>query len=236
MAGVGHLDDLQVLDQIVEPVELAVAPAAPAGTPREIVNRLQTEIAKIARSPEVSEQLNQAKLALREAENSRDALKRQLAGEDPVVLPYDSSSSALSSVSVPEIDGRIEAQKKALDGMLQKYTEQHPDVVGTRKVIEQLEAQKTQEIQARRKAGPGNLASINTNPVFQQMKMSLAEAEANVASLRARVSEYETRYQTLGAASRMVPQLETEFTQLNRDYEINKKNYDALVARRESAT
>jgi division protein CdvB (Snf7/Vps24/ESCRT-III family) len=31
---------------------------------------------------------------------------------------------------------------------------------------------------------------------FQQMKMSLAEAEANVASLRARVSEYESRVQS----------------------------------------
>lgn len=185
---------------------------------------------------EVNEQLNQARLALREAENSRDALKRQLAGEDPVLLPENPSSSALASVSVPELDGRIEAQKKNLDSLLQKYTDQHPDVIGTRKVIEQLEAQKNQEIQSRRKAGPSTVGSINSNPVFQQMKMSLAEAEANVASLKARVSEYEARQQNLSSASRMVPQLEAEYTQLNRDYDINKKNYDALVARRESAT
>ncbi len=122
---------------------------------------------------EVSEQLNQARLALREAENSRDALKRQLAGEDPVLLPENPSSSTLATVSVPELDGRIEAQKKNLDSLLQKYTDQHPDVIGTRKVIEQLEAQKNQEIQSRRKAGPSAVASINSNPVFQQMKMSL---------------------------------------------------------------
>jgi hypothetical protein len=33
-----------------------------------------------------------------------------------------------------------------------------------------------------------------------------------------------------------MPQLEVEFAQINRDYDINKKNYENLVARRESAS
>ncbi len=79
------------------------------------------------------------------------------------------------------------------------------------------------------------MTSASSNPVYQEIKVSLAKEEANVASLRTRVAEYEARYGQLKESGQQVPQIEAELAQLNRDYEINKKNYEALVARRESA-
>lgn len=186
----------------------------------------------VSQIAQMSGQLEQARLELREAENSRDALQSQLVGEEPVLLPQTPSPSA---VSIPEIDGRIDALKRNLDDMMQRYTDQHPDVVGAKRVIEQLEQQKVDEIEARRKAGPGQFGALNSNPVFQQMKLALAEAQARVASLRARVGEYESRVNQARAASKMLPELEAELAQLNRDYAVHKSNYDSLVARRESA-
>lgn len=188
----------------------------------------------IDRLSDIVSSLNKAKLDLREAENSRDALRRQVLGEEPVIIP-DSPGSE-SGVSLPEIDGRIDAQKRNLDNLLQKYTDNHPDVVGTRRLIKDLEEQKRQELIARRKFAQANPGSaISNNPVFQQLKVSLAESEANVASLRARVAEYEARYKRVANQMKNTPQLEAEFVQLNRDYEIHKKNYEQLVSRRESA-
>lgn len=188
----------------------------------------------IDRLSEIVTNLNKSKLELREAENSRDALRRQILGEEPVLLPESSGSE--SGISLPEIDGRIEVQKRNLDNLLQKYTDNHPDVVGTRRLIKDLEEQKRQELVARRKfaqANPG--AAVSNNPVYQQLKVSLAESEANVASLRARVGEYESRYKRVTNQMKNAPQLEAEFVQLNRDYEIHKKNYEQLVSRREAA-
>ena len=80
------------------------------------------------------------------------------------------------------------------------------------------------------------MLSASTNPVFQRIKIALAEAEANVASLRSRVSETEGRLSQLRAAAGKVPQIEAELAQLNRDYEVLQKNYQQLVSRRESAS
>ena len=195
------------------------------------------------RMAEASAALSQARLALREAENSRNALRRQIDGEEPTLMSgvTGNTQDSTQNISVPEIDGRIAAMKQNLDTMLQRYTEQHPDVAGARRVIKDLEEQKRQEIAARKAAikprasSPGVIASAANNPVYQQLKISLAEAEANVASLQTRVAEYEARYAQAKAAIRLVPEIESEFVQLNRDYAVHKGNYESLVGRRESA-
>lgn len=204
---------------------------------RNIEFQLDSNRGADVRITELGAQLNDARLALREAENSRDALKRQLAGEEPVLLP-DLQPGAESAISLPEIDGRIDVLKRNLDQLLQKYTEQHPDVTATRRLIKDLEEQKRQEIEARKKAAKVNPAAapLNANPAYQQMKVSLAEAEAQVAALRARVGEYEARYRQALEKLKLAPQVEAEYAQLTRDYGILKKNYDDLVARRESAS
>jgi polysaccharide chain length determinant protein (PEP-CTERM system associated) len=188
------------------------------------------------RISDISQLLAKARLDLREAENSCDALKRQLVGEEPVLLP--DAPGTESSVSIPDIDGRVDAMKRNLDTLLQRYTDQHPDVVGARRLIKELEEQKRQEIAARKKAAVANpaVASANANPAYQQMKVSLAEAEATVASLRARVAEYDAQYRRSLDVMRTAPQIEAELAQLHRDYDVHKKNYEALVGRRESAS
>jgi protein tyrosine kinase modulator len=186
----------------------------------------------VSQMTELAGRLSQAELEMKEAENSRDSLKRQLAGEEPVLL----AQPPAGSTAVPEIDARIDALRKALDGLLQRYTDQHPDVVGARRVIAQLEEQKRKEVAAMQTAGTATAWAPNANPVVQQMKISLAEAEARVASLGARVSEFRARHALLRSSAELLPKIEAEQTQLNRDYDVHKRNYEALVARRESAT
>jgi len=185
----------------------------------------------------ISEQLRQARLELREAENARDAARKQLDSER-AANAKNLMSDASASISTPEIDSRIDAQKRNLDALLQRFTEQHPDVVGARRLIKDLEDQKRKEIQELRKAALANPAAAPSNNTlaYQELSRVMATSEVQVASLRARVAEYEARHAKAREAMKTAPQIEAEFAQLNRDYEINKKNYNDLVSRRESAT
>ncbi len=193
----------------------------------------------VTRTAAAAEELSRAQVELRVAEQSRDALKRELAGEEPILLP-DLTPSLSSAALSPELDARIDTQKRLLDELLRRYTDEHPDVSATRRMIASLEAQKQQAAEARRQAlaaaPPSTRASAATNPVFQQIRISLTESEANVAALRARVGELQARLDALRASVNRVPQVEAELSQLNRDYEVVRQSYEQMVARRESAT
>lgn len=182
-----------------------------------------------ARLNAATEELAKARLELRAAEQSRDALKRGLGDEEPVLLP---DPGVTTVIAVPELDARIDALRRQLDEQLRRFTEEHPDVATTRRLIAQLEEQRRVEIDARRRAAIAKPGPA-TNPVFQRIKIALAEADATVASLRGRVGELQGRVDQLRAAAGRIPQVEAEMAQLNRDYEIVKRQYEALVSRRE---
>ena len=190
-----------------------------------------------ARMTQVRSDLENAKLELQSAQEARDAYKKELAGESPTLL-LDEFDSTPTGIATPEIDTRIATLKKELDDLRRKYTDEHPDVAATKRLIDQLQEQKKEEVAARRKAAAGKtkaIAPVDRNPVFQQLRISLAEAEASVASARAKLAAYDNQYRNLKAQAQLVPQVEAEFAQLNRDYDVQKKTYESLLARRESA-
>lgn len=201
-----------------------------------------------SRISELAEQLKQARLALKEAEQAKDAARQMLqssaapAGAGPGGGPLDDSVDVSSTA---EIDSRIAAQNRNLDGLLQRFTEQHPDVAATRRLIKELEAQKRKELEEQRAAARAAASAAATSGAAggglvggmaqQEMSRMLATYDVQVASLRARVAEYETRYKSALEQLKKAPEVEAEAAQLNRDYEIHKKNYQDLVSRREAA-
>ncbi|SMP69523.1 XrtA system polysaccharide chain length determinant [Noviherbaspirillum suwonense] len=172
-----------------------------------------------------SDQLNQARLDLREAEQARNAIQVQIMGNG-------TGATTAGALVNPELDGRILALQKNLDTMRMQYTEQHPDIISAKRLIKQLEAQKVEEAKNFKAGGD---RGANYSPMLQQLNVALSAAEARVASMRARVDEFTVRFERLRAQSINGPELETQMAQLNRDYQVNKENYQQMVSRREAA-
>jgi polysaccharide chain length determinant protein (PEP-CTERM system associated) len=168
--------------------------------------------------------LGAARLELAEAEQGRRAIKAQVGGDAGAELRP-------ASILNPELDARISTLNKNLDNLRMQYTELHPDIVAARRLIVQLEARKLEESRRGGDADPGR----HYSPMLQQLKVALTEADAKIAAVRVRVQEYAARYDNLRAQAAAVPEVESRLAQLNRDYLINKDNYEKLIGRREAA-
>lgn len=179
-----------------------------------------------------AEDLNKTRLELREVEQARDAIRRQITGDEPILMVEQGDSDSSPVTVNVEIDSRIQALNKHLDALMLNFTELHPDIVSTKRLIAQLEERKKQEAKLIK---PSTDPGKNYSPMLQQLNVALAEAEAGVASMTARVEEYTSRYERLKSLSNAIPQVEAELAQLNRDYQVNKSNYEKLLERRESA-
>lgn len=179
-------------------------------------SQLQAVVAKLA----------EAKLALDEAQNRHDALARQINGEEPTFLGL--TSQTLSS---SPLDARIAALQQKVDELALKYTDGHPEVVAAKRSIAELKMERSKEVNEEGIV----LNNIQSNPVFQQMKISQANSSAEVASLTARVKTYQKQAEELRQQLDQMLKVETEMQNLNRDYDLISKNYQTLMARRETA-
>ena len=179
--------------------------------------------------------VSRLRVELAGAERTRDAFQRELASEEPRALAELPLTPNAAGAVPLDARGRLALQKRQLAEMRMRYTEAHPDVVFARQVIKQLEA----EAAAEARASPGRRARgvpSASNPVYAQLRISLAEAEAKVESLRSQLVAQQQQLEEVRSVASRVPQVDAEFAQLNRDYEVIRKNYELMVGRRESAS
>lgn len=184
-----------------------------------------------SRMATISDEVNRLRLELNAAEQARDALRRELSSEAPQ-LPVEALQARVPA-GPSELETRLDAQRRILDDLLRRFTDDHPDVMAARRNIAQIEKQRKEEAEAA-KAGARGMAP--TNPVFQQLRVQLAQSEAQVASLRSQLGVQQGRLDQVRAQASKMPQVEAELAQLNRDYDVIRRNYQQLVERREAAS
>ena len=181
--------------------------------------RMQTALADVDR----------LKRDLGTAERREQELRRQLEGEEPtfgLMMPTSQTDSAL--------DARITQYEAQLEDLRLKYTDRHPDIVAIAATLERLRQQRDATGGPVSFSGRTSGDRLATNPVHQQLRLSLSSTEVEIATLRERIAEGEAAVDSLRARVDTILDVERQLAALNRDYEVTRDQYETLLRKRET--
>jgi polysaccharide chain length determinant protein (PEP-CTERM system associated) len=146
---------------------------------------------------------------------------------------------------------RLQEAQDTMQGLQLRYTDQHPDVIAQRKLIEYLKAHPDDgdsAVAADTKNSPSGKTGSNDpaagtttprrsvpNPVYDQLKIKLIEADTQVASLTRQQAEALRAQDRLEKISREQPGLFAEYQNMDRDYNVLRKKYEDLLGLLQSA-
>lgn len=192
-----------------------------------------------ARLQEEMSAVDTAKSQLAVASSRRAELERQLRGETPIAAATTVASPARagSPAGAGDTLSRIQETQARLDELLLRFTDRHPDVIATRETLEQLKQRRAAEIEGLRRGDPNAVAAsgVSSNPVYQSIQLALNQTDVEIATLRRQVADHESSVAELRKMLDTMPQVEAEFARLNRDYDVTRANYTALVERLEKS-
>ena len=176
-------------------------------------------------------QANATQLALQlsDAIANRDSLQKQLASVPPM-LSVDRGPQVLvdASQGAASTPKTLDQARRNLASLRLKYTEEYPDVIAARRQVAQLETEARTPEQA---ASKGQIA----NTVYDQLKLRLADAEGVVASVQRKLAQARLDLPRIEAAAQAAPGIVAKSQDLDRDYNLIKTAYEALVQRRQAA-
>jgi polysaccharide chain length determinant protein (PEP-CTERM system associated) len=190
------------------------------GNQADYFNRLDTEMAD----------LETAQTKLSSATMRRGELERQLRGEDPLV-PGGPPPGAAAGAPASDTATRLQQSQQQLDELLLSYTEKHPKVIELRNTVAELQKRLKQEIEAARNGDASAAArtGLAASPVYQNLKLQYDQVGVEIAGLQADIANRRQRVASLRSMMNTAPEVEAQFSRLNRDYTVVKAQYEALV-------
>jgi protein tyrosine kinase modulator len=167
------------------------------------------------------------------AQTQRQALERQLHGDAAISATDATTVMGPNGVMVGgDTLSQIEQVQARLNQLLLKYTDKYPDVIAARQQLAALKLRRAQEIAALRRgdANAAALSGASANPVYQSIQLALNNVDVSIAELHAELKEHQQKASQLSKLLNTTPELQAQYAQLSRDYDINRKQYAALLA------
>jgi polysaccharide chain length determinant protein (PEP-CTERM system associated) len=195
------------------------------------VDLLPSDGGGVSRLEAAQASVRQLQGAIEDTQARKTVLEKQLAiTPQMVVTETDPGTPAGGAVSNP----RIAEAQRTLDELRLRFTDNYPDVVAQKRLLEALKSGKlgggstggtSRGTPARSRSAP--------NPVYEQVTIRLSDTTASLSALQRQLGDAEKERTRLEEIARGAPGLQAEYINLNRDYDVVRRNYDELLSRRE---
>lgn len=169
---------------------------------------------------------------LKDAVARRDSLTHELEVTPPQIVTETDPGSPGSPGATG--NARLRDAERTLAELRSKYTDQFPDVVAQRNLVASIRANPGGGDAAGGTARTPARSRTASNPIYEQLKVKLVDNEGVISSLQRQLGDETKERDRLLAVARNAPSVQADLINLNRDYDVLRKNYEELLARRES--
>jgi polysaccharide chain length determinant protein (PEP-CTERM system associated) len=187
--------------------------------------RLQTDMSTLTKDKE----------SLNLEQRKRAALLQELrSGQQFTTSP---AAAGPQDPAALDIEGQIAQTQEKLNQLLLKFTDKYPDVIALRQTLKQLKAREKAQIAAAKHGDIGAAAqlSLTANPVYQKLQEQYNAEGVTIASIQQEIADRQQEIASLRGMISTAPEVQAQYAQLTRDYNVTRTQYDALLARLDRA-
>lgn len=233
--------------------QLRAAEGRRADFRRQYAEMLADPISGQPKLQALQSEMNQARLQYQQAVLQQQSLENQLK-QVPQFRTVETAGGGFvdseGKVAGNSPQALLISARNNLASLRLRYTDQHPDVIAAKNQIANLESQVADAAKAAQAAQsttagaaaaqpPANDMVTRTqqpNPLYESIRLKLVDLNTLVPAAKQRFDQASTDYAKAKTMAAQIPDIDAKAKDLDRDYEIVKRNHDELIARRESAS
>jgi polysaccharide chain length determinant protein (PEP-CTERM system associated) len=151
----------------------------------------------------------------------------------------DAQKAANPGVAIGSTDPVYQQQQRDLQTLqtreselLTQYTPDHPDVVAVRRQIAEL---KKQMVAPAAQARAADAPPLPDSPAVLQLRSQIRAADIGIQEKRREQAAIQSNLAMYQARISASPEVEQEYKQLTRDYEVSQHSYDVLLSKMNQA-
>lgn len=166
---------------------------------------------------------------IRQLQERRNELGRQIEGEEPV---FGIVSSLGGGIPACGEQGRISELEAQMAALLVDFTEKHPRVLVLKDQIAVLQGRCAEVASVATSLSPvGDGDPLAVNPVYQNLRVQLSNTDVELVDARGQLRSRQAAVEELRRDVDKIALVETELKQLNRDYDVVQTRHQELLKR-----